>query len=132
MIGLSEKGGGPKSVAMVDSSKAPGNSKVTLIKEGVKTESSNSLVDVVSTEEDKTTVTMTTATTTTTIADMTAIEITVEMSGVTAVDTTETIATTMTMIMALGGRDDPCIGVEFVVRSYVHNKRRPWQANDPG
>ncbi|KAG0069497.1 hypothetical protein BGZ90_000188 [Linnemannia elongata] len=36
---LSEKGGGPKSVVMVDSSKAPGNTKVTLIKEGVKTES---------------------------------------------------------------------------------------------
>jgi hypothetical protein len=34
---------------------------------------------------------------------MTAIEITVEMSGATGVDTTETIATTMTMIMALGG-----------------------------
>jgi len=52
---------------------------------------------------DGSTVTMTTATTTTTIADMTAIEITVEMSGVTGVDSTETIATTMTMIMALGG-----------------------------
>ena len=37
-----------------------------------------------------------------TIAEMTAIETTVDMSRATAVDTTETIATTMTMIMALG------------------------------
>src|SRR5690348_7210844 len=101
MIGLSEKGGGPKSVAMVDSSKAPGNSKVTLIKEGVKTESSNSLVDVVSTEEDKTTVTMTTATTSTSVTDSTMIT---ESSTTTVVATTDSVAESQEEKLAQGKR----------------------------
>jgi hypothetical protein len=45
---------------------------------------------------------MTTATSMITIADLSGIEITVDLSGATGVDSTETIATTMTMIMALG------------------------------
>jgi E3 ubiquitin-protein ligase UBR7 len=64
MIGLSEKGGGPKSVIMVDSSKAAGNTKDALVKVDVKNESSDSLVDVVSTEHEKTSVATTTTTST--------------------------------------------------------------------
>jgi hypothetical protein len=30
------------------------------------------------------------------------------------------------MVMVLSGRDNPCIGTEFIVRSYVNNKRSPW------
>lgn len=101
MIGLSEKGGGPKSVVMVDSSKAPGNTKVTLIKEGVKTESSNSLVDVVSTEEDKTTVTMTTATTSTSVTDSTMIT---KSSTTTVVTTTDSVAESQEEKLAQGKR----------------------------
>ncbi|KAF9131073.1 hypothetical protein BGW39_002232 [Mortierella sp. 14UC] len=66
MVGLSEKGGGPKSVVMIDSSKADGkpameSTKVAAIKEDVKddvkedvkeAESSESLVDIVSTGND--------------------------------------------------------------------------------
>ncbi|KAF9293341.1 hypothetical protein BGZ88_005488 [Linnemannia elongata] len=101
MIGLSEKGGGPKSVVMVDSSKAPGNTKVTLIKEGVKTESSNSLVDVVFTEEDKTTVTMTTATTSTSVTDSTMIT---KSSTTTVVTTTDSVAESQEEKLAQGKR----------------------------
>ncbi|KAH7059778.1 putative zinc finger in N-recognin-domain-containing protein [Linnemannia elongata] len=101
MIGLSEKGGGPKSVVMVDSSKAPGNTKVTLIKEGVKTESSNSLVDVVSTVEDKTAVTMTTATTSTSVTDSTMIT---KSSTTTVVTTTDSVAESQEEKLAQGKR----------------------------
>ncbi|KAF9089904.1 hypothetical protein BGX29_011803 [Mortierella sp. GBA35] len=80
MIGLSEKGAGPKSVVMVDSSKVDGKTTTTTttadakgtIKDEVKAESFEADVDVVSTEIDAaavnttTTTTVTTATTTTT------------------------------------------------------------------
>lgn len=88
MIGLSEKGGGPKSVVMVDSSKLPGSTKEVLIKGVNKTESSDSLVDVVSTEEDKTTVTTTTTTTSTATSVTTSTKIT-ESSTTTVVATTD-------------------------------------------
>ena len=88
MIGLSEKGGGPKSVVMVDSSKAPASTKDPLIKEDVKTESSDSLVDVVSTEEDKTTVTTSTMTTSTSVAASTTIA---ECNTTTVVATTDSV-----------------------------------------
>ncbi|KAF9905663.1 hypothetical protein EC991_001493 [Linnemannia zychae] len=58
MIGLSEKGGGPKSVVMIDSSKvddqgAMDSTKTTAIKEGVKeAECSESPVDVVSVDNE--------------------------------------------------------------------------------
>ncbi|KAG0291711.1 hypothetical protein BGZ96_004920 [Linnemannia gamsii] len=87
MIGLSEKGGGPKSVVMVDSSKAAANTKDALVREDVNTESSDSLVDVVSTEE-KTSVT-TTATTTASV---------MTSSTTTESSTTKVVATMDTVV----------------------------------
>lgn len=88
MIGLSEKGGGPKSVVMVDSSKAAANVKDTLVKEDANTESLDSLVDVVSTEE-KTSVTTTTTTTSESVTTS---------STITESNTTRVVATTNTVV----------------------------------
>lgn len=101
MVGLSEKGGGPKSVVMVDSSKVPGSTKEAFIKEDVKTESSDSLVDVVSTEEDKSAVTTTTTTTSTSVTTSTKIT---ESSTTTVVATTDSVVESQEEKVAQGKR----------------------------
>ncbi|KAF9135184.1 hypothetical protein BGX30_011608 [Mortierella sp. GBA39] len=101
MFGLSEKGGGPKSVVMVDSSKAPGNTKDALIKEDVKTALSDSLVDIVSTEEFKTAVTTGTTTTSTSVTTSTTIA---ERSTTTVVATTDSVVKSQDEKVAKGKR----------------------------
>ncbi|KAG0271886.1 hypothetical protein BGZ95_000250 [Linnemannia exigua] len=106
MIGLSEKGGGPKSIVMIDSSKADGktamdSTKPTAIKEDVKDESSESLVDVVSTDNETTSVS---ATTTTATAATTTTTITTTSSGTTVVEMTGTVVEKQTEDVVQGKR----------------------------
>ncbi|KAG0372738.1 hypothetical protein BGX24_012649 [Mortierella sp. AD032] len=106
MIGLSEKGGGPKSFVMIDSSKADGkaamdSTRTTAIKEDVKDESSESLVDVISTDNETTSVsdatsTATAVTTTTTTATTS--------SSTTVVEVTDTVVEKQTEKVVQGKR----------------------------